>query len=229
MKHIGIVANTAEGASLCYKTIVSEAGKLLGNNKHPEISLHAYPLDKIDPKEEAGDWNGVAEIVNISINKLKSIGADFIIIPSNSPHYAMKQIKKLSELPLLSIVDVTVKECIEKGYKKIGILGLERTMSGGLYEIPLLEAGLTPIVPTKAERDIVNRVLWENVIPGNPTKETTKEVVTVIEQLKERDCDAVILGCTELPIIITEANSPLPSIDTTRLLAKKALEEAIAE
>ena len=227
MKHIGIVANTAEGASLCYKTIVSEAGKLLGKNKHPEISLHAYPLDKIDPKEEAGDWEGVAEIVNISINKLAAIGADFIIMPSNSPHYAITQIKKLSKLPVLSIVDVTVKECLERDYKKIGILGLERTMSGGLYEIPLQETGLIPIVPTKEERDIVNRVLWENVIPGNPTAETTQEVVNVLKQLKDRGCDAVILGCTELPIIITEANSPLPSIDTTRLLAKKALEVAI--
>lgn len=228
MQHIGIVANTAEGAALCYTAIVSESLKRFKKNRHPEITLHSYSLDQIDPKEEAGDWDGVAQIVCSSIKKLALTGADFVIMPSNSPHYAIKQIKADSLLPVLSILDVTVQECLDKGYRKIGILGLERTMSGGLYERPLLEAGLIPVVPTENERGIVDRVLWQHVIPGRPTKETTAEVIQVIEALKKRGCDAVILGCTELPIIVTAKNSSLPIIDTTRLLAQKALARAIA-
>ena len=152
LKHIGIAANTAEGAALCYKTIVVEAGKVLGKSIHPEISLHSYSLNIYDQKEDIKDWDGLAVIVNSSIEKLALTGADFIIMPSNHPHYAIKQIQSLSSLPVLSIVAITVAECQEKGYKTVGILGIANTMSGGLYETPLKEAGLTPVVPTKKEQ-----------------------------------------------------------------------------
>ncbi len=229
MKHIGIAAVTAEGAALCYKEIVSQAGKILGENIHPEISLHTFSHDKITQKEKIKDYKGVAIVLNNSIKKLALIGADFIIIPSNAAHYAIKQTQMMSPLPILSIVNVTVNECQKMGFKKVGVLGIEETMSGNLYINPLKKVSINPVVPTKKEQAIVNTVLWENVIPGNPTIETTKKVLGVIQKLKERGCDSVILGCTELPIIITKENSPLPFIDTTRLLARKALEYAIKE
>ena len=227
VKHIGIVGVTAEGASLCYKTICSEASKIIGLNRHPEISLHNQSFHKILEPFDKKDWKALAEIINGSINKLASCGANFAIIPANSVHFAFKEIQKISPIPVLSIVEIAAKECKEKKYKTVGILGVGITMSDGLFDEHFKKYGIEPVAPSKTEQKIISDVIYNEIVPAKATNNSARKIAEVISSLKKKGCDAVILGCTELPIIIDKSNSPLPFIDTTRLLAAKALEYAL--
>ena len=226
-KHIGIVGVSAEGASLCYKTICSEASKLMGLNNHPEISLHNQSFHKILEPFNKKDRKALAKIINNSIEKLASIGADFAIIPANSVHFAFKEIKKISPIPVLSIIEIAAQECKKKNYKKVGILGVGMTMSDGLYDESLKKYSIEPITPSKSEQKIISDVIYNEIVPAKVTDESINKIINVIKSLKEKGCDSVILGCTELPLVINKNNSPLPFIDTTRLLARKALEYSL--
>jgi aspartate racemase len=229
MKTVGIVGITAEGGALCYKTIVSEAAKKLGDYKHPEILLDNPQFYEILQAQRQDNWDKVAEICLNSINKLKSIGADFIIIPGNSIHFAFNKIVVKSPLPVISIVETAVEECWDRGYKKIAVLGVGITMSGGLFKEPVEKRGMTYQVPSQDDQELLNKIIYEEIVPDKVSQKSVELIVNLINKLKSGGCDAVILGCTELPIVVTEENSPLPIIDTTRLLAKKALELAIEE
>ena len=226
-KTIGIVAVTAEGAALCYRTIVAESARYLPPEVHPPIVLHNASLHIINERLRQRDWPGVAALVGDAIGKLVSIGAELVIMPANAPHHAATRIAAESLVPFLSIVDVSVAECSERGYTRVAILGIGLTMSDGLYEGPLRERGIEPILPTAEEQEIVNATIFDQIIPARVTRRGTQQVLEVIARLKRRGADAVILGCTELPIVVTERNAPLPFVDTTRLLARKALEHAI--
>ena len=227
MKHIGIVGVTAEGASLCYKTICEEATKLLGQYIHPEISLHNHSFSRIFEAQNKGDWKTVAALLLDSITKLHASGAEFAIIPANSVHYCFEEIREKSPIPLLSIVEITVKECKKQNYKKVGVLGTVLTMKNGLYKEPLESQGIEYIVPNQNEQSIINKIIFDEIITNKIANEGVAAMINVIQALKSQSCDALILGCTEIPIIINKKNSPLPLIDTTRLLAKKALEYAL--
>ncbi len=226
-KTIGIVAVTAEGAALCYRTIVAESARYLPPEHHPPIVLHNAPLHLINERLRRRDWPAVAAQVGDAIRKLVAIGAELIIMPANAPHYASAHIATACPVPFLSIVEIAADGCATRGYKRVAVLGIGLTMSDGLYETPLRERGIEPILPTEAEQAIINAVIFEQIIPARVTRQGTQRVLEVIARLKQRGADAVILGCTELPLVVTERNSPLPFIDTTRLLARRALEHAI--
>ena len=193
----------------------------MGLNHHPEISLHNYSFHKILEPFNKKDWESLSNIINDSMKKLASIGADFAIIPANSVHFAFKEIEKNSPIPVLSIVEIAAKECKGKNYKKVCVLGVGMTMSDGLFNQQLSHYGITPIIPLKGEQKIVNEVIY-NIVTAKVTDKSIKKIVDIISSLKEKGCYAVILGCTELPLIIDRNNSPLPFINTTRLLAIKA-------
>jgi aspartate racemase len=223
-KTIGIVAITAEGGSLCYRTIVAESATVLPPSVHPPVALYNPSLHLTNGYIQARDWQGLAAIVRDSIDKVVSIGAELVVIPANAPHYAASHFVPECPVPFVNIVETTVAACEAGGYARMAILGIGVTMSDGLYEQPLRDHGIEPIVPTAEEQTVINRVIFDHIIPARVTPASVQQIVDVMQQLKERGADAVILGCTELPIVIDESNSPLPFIDTTRLLARKALE-----
>jgi len=227
MKHIGILGITAEGASLCYQTIVSQSARILGENIHPTITLHTTSFNDILKAQKDSNWEKVSEICLGSIKVLKNAEADFVIIPANSIHYAYDLMKIKSPIPILSIVDVVLSECLEKKYKKVGILGIGITMSGDLYTKPLEDNDVEAFVPTEENQRILNEIIYKEIVLGIKNEESIRKVVTIIQDLKHQGVEAVILGCTELPLVITEDNSPLPVIDTTTLLAIKAVEKAL--
>lgn len=228
MKHIGIVGITAEGAALCYKTIVAQSARLVGQNIHPEISINNISFDQILALQKAKSWSGVAKLMCSSIQKLSSIGAEVAIIPANSVHYAIEEILRISPIPVLNLVDLVANECITRGFKKTAILGVGITMSDGLYERSLMNVGVETITPSVEVQSELNDIIYNEIVPGIYTEETTQKIVKILDDLRSSGCDSVILGCTELPILITEANSPLPFIDTTRLLAIKSLDYAFS-
>ena len=227
-KNIGIVGITAEGASLCYRTIVSESSVYLGHYHHPEIFLHNPSFHTILEAQKEKDWYEVARIVSLSIDKLTSIGAEVIVIPANSVHYAITEITAASPIPVLNMIELVAAECNKKNFKKVAILGVGITMSDGLYVQPLKNVGIEPILPTDEDQTIINTIIYEEIVPGKVTAHSIEIIVSILEKLKKQGCDGVILGCTELPIVITDSNSPLPFIDTTRLLAQKALEFSLS-
>lgn len=225
MKHIGIIGVSSEGAGLCFQTICSVSAKRMGKCQHPEISLHELSTQLYFDAQP--DWQKVASLLLISAKKLAEQGADFAIIPSNTMHFALEIAKKDSPIPFLSILDVAVNECIRRGFKKVGILGTTFTVDGGLYDHALRQVGIEKVEHSSSDQERINRIIFDGIVPGKVTPAMTPEILTVIASLKDKGAEAVILGCTELPILITDANSPIPTIDTTRLLAISALEEAL--
>lgn len=229
MKHIGIAGITVPGSLLCIDTIVAESYKHFGADSmiHPRITYTNPPLNEIETPMVEKDWKQVAADLLESVEILHKAGVDFVIIPSNSPHYAIKEVQDKAPIPVMSIVEVTVKECKKRGFKKVGILGVNVTMSDRLYEKPLKDLGIEPVHLSPERQKTVSDLIYDEIIIGKPTPETASKLKVFIQELKDMGCDSFIAGCTEIPVVITnEDESPLPFIDTTRQLAKKAFEKS---
>jgi aspartate racemase len=225
--HIGIVACSAEGAALCYKTICVEGERYFGAHSHPEVSIHSHSFGEYMQHIYRGDWSTVADLMLSSACKLKSIGADFVICPDNTIHQALPFIAARLPLPWLHIAEVVAAEALARGYKRLGLTGTRWLVDSAVYPEKLNAAGLEFARPSVAERDAINRLIMEELVRGIFTEPTVAYFQRVIERLKIAElCDAVVLGCTEIPLIINESNSVLPILDSTRLLARAALRRA---
>ena len=226
-QHIGIVACSAEGAALCYRTICAEGAAFFGPHAHPEISLHCHPLADYVDRLDCGDLRGVGELMLSSANKLAKIGADFLICPDNTIHQAFDYVEARSPKPWLHIAEVVAAEAINRGYKQLGLTGTRWLVDSEVYPEKLAARGLSWVRPTAAERDETSRIIMEELVYGVFKPEGVTYYQQVFARMKNEGCDAVILGCTEIPLIMNDANSPLPTLDSTRLLARAALRRAV--
>jgi len=224
---IGIVACSAEGAALCYRTICTEGEALLGKHAHPEIALHAHSLAAYVACLERGDWPGVGELMLASADKLRAAGASFLICPDNTIHAALPLIRTRSPLPWLSIADVVAARAAERGFRCVGLTGTRWLVASDVYPRALGERGIRLVLPAVAERDEISRIIMDELVGGIFKPASVACVERTIAHLKEQGCDAVVLGCTELPLIIGDANSPLPTLDSTRELARAALRRSM--
>jgi aspartate racemase len=227
VKHLGIIAVSFEGAALCYRAFCEKAMALAGDLSHPEVSVHNHSLKEYMDRIERGDWDGVADLMVSSVGKLAEAGVDFAVCPDNTVHLVFDRVAKESPVPLLSIVDVVSDECKKRGYSKVGVLGTKYTMQGRMYRDALAKRNIEMAVPDAKDQDKVNSVIFDELVPEGVTKSSVKALVDVVGRLKDAGCDAVVLGCTELPLVLNLGNSPLPVVDSTRLLALKALEYAL--
>jgi len=225
--HIGIVACSAEGAALCYRTICDEGPAVMGEHRHPEVSMHTHSLGDYMDCIHRDDWKGVADLMLSSAGKLKACGADFLICPDNTIHRAFAAVAERSPLPWLHIVEEVAAEARRRGFRRVGITGTRYTMESPLYPDVLTPHGIEHRIPSGPERDAIHRIIFEELVLGVFRPESVAVFLDAIEGLKAEGCDAVVLGCTEIPLIITPANSPLPVLDSTRLLARAALRKAI--
>lgn len=225
--HIGIVACSSEGAALCYRTICTEGATLLGPHAHPEVSLHTASLADYVRCLNGNDLQGVAELMLASARKLAAAGADFLICPDNTIHQALSLVEPHSPLPWLHIAEVVAAESAARGYHQLGLTGTHWLVSSEVYPEKLHARGLECVRPPDAERDEMGRLIMDELVCGIFRAETIAYFQKVIQGLRNRGCDAVILGCTEIPLIITDKNSPIPTLDSTRLLARAALCRAI--
>jgi aspartate racemase len=226
-EHIGIVACSAEGAALCYKTICVEGAQLLGPHAHPEVSLHTHSLAEYVQFLDRDDWHGVAELMLASARKLASIGADFLICPDNTIHNALRYVEPRSPLPWLHIADVVAADAAERGFQRLGLTGTRWLVESEIYPEKLTARRLDFVRPDDAERDEMNGIIMDELVYGVFKPEAVAHFQRVIGRMKDEGCDAVILGCTEIPLIVNDANSPLPTLDSTRLLARAALRHAV--
>src|SRR6516165_4906159 len=228
-RHIGIVACSAEGASLCYQTICVEGATLLGPHAHPEVSMHTPSFADYTALIYRGDWQGVGELMLASAEKLARIGADFLICPDNTIHQALPYIEGRSPLPWLHIAEVAAAEAAARGFQRVGLTGTRWLVESELYPEKLAGHGLECLRPTAAEREATNRIIMDELVYGVFKPEAVAHFQRVIERLKAEGADAVLLACTEIPLIMNDANSPLPTLDTTRLLARAALSRACSD
>lgn len=224
MKHIGIVDITTIGACICANEIVAQAAKIYPFDEHPEFTMHAFSFRRYKEHLIKQDWRGMGEVILESIVKLHGVGADFIVIPSNTPHFAIDLIQEKAPLKVMSILEITAEECVKRGFKKVAVLGTKYTMLGGLYDSILRQKGITAVVPDGTVCARIDHLIMNEIVPSKVMPESVERVRQDIRQIS---CDGVILGCTELPEVYNEKNLGILAIDTTRLLAHKALEFAL--
>jgi aspartate racemase len=228
-KHIGIIGCSYEGAALCYKTVCNEGSDYLGEHAHPEVSLHTHPLSEYMEYINKNDWNGVAELMISSANKLTGIGAQILICPDNTIHQSLPIVKTAIATPWLHIAEEVLLESRKNNYKKVGVLGTRFLMDGPVYRQKCKELGLGYIIPGGEERKHINKIIFEELVYGIIKEDSKKYLSGAIDDLKLQGCDAVILGCTEIPLIISPNDSSLPTLDSTRILARAALKKSIGQ
>jgi len=221
VRHIGIAACSAEGAALCYRTICVEGAQVLGGHAHPEVSMHTPSLEEYMQRIYRGDWEGVGEMMLGSAKKLAAMGADFLICPDNTIHQALPYVVPRSPVPWLHIADAVMGEARNRGYERIGLSGTRWLMEGPVYPAALVR-------PDAAEREEMNRVIMEELVRGIFPPEAVAFFQKVYGKMRDAGCQAVVMGCTEIPLVMSDANSPLPTLDSTRLLARAALRRALS-
>ncbi|WP_417464487.1 aspartate/glutamate racemase family protein [Kordiimonas sp.] len=227
-KHIGIVGCSAEGAALCYKTICTEGADIMGPHAHPEVSMHTPSLADYTACIYRNDWDGVGDLMLTSAHKLKSAGADFLICPDNTIHQAFDYVKARSPLPWLHIAEVVAHEAKARGFRRIGLTGTKWLTESEVYPSKLGAQGLEFVRPHEAARTEIGCIIMDELVYGTFKRESVAYFQKLIDRLRLEDgCDAVVLGCTEIPLIISDENASLPTLDSTRLLARAALRHAV--
>lgn len=228
-KHIGIVACSAEGAALCYRTICTEAASAMGKHSHPETTMHTYPLSEYLVHIRAGEWEKVGELMIRSARIVAEAGADFVICPDNTIHQAFELAVSQSPIPWLHIAEVVAEEARQKGFTRLGILGTKYLMTGPVYPNVLKKLGISYQIPPKQQREQIDNIIFGELVNGVFSEKSRLYFNEVMQDFKQTGCDGAILGCTEIPLIVEPNDCPLPTLDSTRLLAEAALRKALAK
>jgi aspartate racemase len=229
MKHIGIVAVSAEGAALCYRTICAEGAGLFGAHMHPEISMHTYPLADYVRHIAADEWDQVASMLAASAAKLRQNGAELLICPDNTVHRGLDLIRAHSPVPWLHIAEEVGQVAARRGFKRLLVLGTKSLMEGPVYPAKLRPRGIDFEVPPADRRTQIDRFIFDELVYGQLHASTRSVFGDIIAEGKARGSDAVVLGCTEIPLLIQDEHSSLPTLDSTRILARAALRSAAQE
>ncbi|MEO8434111.1 MAG: amino acid racemase [Pyrinomonadaceae bacterium] len=227
-KHIGIVTVSHEGAALCYQTICAEAAAVMGEHRHPEITMHSLPLADYLPFASKGEWKKVADLLLESVNKVAMTGADFAICPANTAHEAFEYLEPRSPIPWLHIVEVVGEAAKARGYAKLGVLGTKFLMEGKVYPSVLSKRNIEVVIPQPQQRMEINGYILGELVKGT-LKDSTKDYFRhSVDELAAAGCDAVVMACTEIPLILQPEDVATPLLDSTRLLAQAALKEALS-
>jgi aspartate racemase len=229
MKHIGILAHSAEGATLCYRTMWLEGVRRLGPHNHPEITLTGVAMHHALDAWNRGDLPRLRSIFMADAQKLAAAGADFFVLPDNTAHIALEAPGDPFPIPCLHIAEVVADQAVRDGRRRVAVLGTTWTMQGPVYPGAFGRRSLGWEIPDEADRKIVHDIIFEELCLGIFTDASRAAYVAIIDKLAERGCDAVALVCTEIPLLITADASPLPILDSTRLLARAAVDVALGE
>lgn len=229
MKHIGILAHSFEGATLCYRTTCLEGVRRLGPHLHPEVTLTGIAMHFMMDAYAAGDHRRVRELFQPEVEKLAAAGADFFICPDNTAHIALELEGQDFALPCLHIGEVVAEQAKVEGRRKVAILGTKYTMTGPVYPGALGRRGIEWAAPDEAERALINHIIFGELCLGIFKDSSRDAYLEIIQRLASEGCDSVALVCTEIPLLITADVSPLPILDSTRLLAAAAVATAVGE
>jgi aspartate racemase len=226
VEHAGILGHSIEGAALCLREFAAEGIRRLGPHAHPDVTLDCIALAESMPAWESGDLVTIRTILARSLERLAAAGASFFACPDNSAHLALEQPGESLPLPGLHIADEVAGCAAGEGYRRVGVLGTRFTMDGWIYPRALADRSIEHRVPDARDRAMVDAVIFDELVNGVFADTSRREYVRVIEQFRDDGCDAVALVCTEIPLLVGPDTSPLPVLDSTRLLAWAALEVA---
>lgn len=200
---------------------------MIGRHDHPEVSLHSFSLAEYMKSIDAGDWAGVAGLMLHSAEKLAKSGADFLVCPDNTIHQAFDLVEHRSPRPWLHIAREVAAEAKRRRYRRLAVLGTKYLMEGPVYRDALKAGGMEQRIPGAEQRQRMNQIIFDELVNGQSLQRSLAYYVEVIRGLKDEGCDAVVLGCTEIPLLVSEKDSPLPILDSTRLLAGAAVRKAV--
>lgn len=226
-KTLGILAHSFEGGALCFLTACREGSRKLGPHLHPTIVLSAIPMGLSMPGWESDQHESVGEHLAEGVCQLERAGADFYICPDNTAHIVLEQIADQLPLPGLHIAEVVCHEISMRGWKTVGLIGTNWTMTGPVYKAALANSGLEKRIPNELTRKRIDDAIFQELCQGIFRQDTTQLLIDSIVELKTQGAECVILGCTEIPLVVTSENSVLPILDSTRLLAKYSIESAL--
>jgi aspartate racemase len=226
MQHLGILAHSAEGAALCFRAFCQEGFRELGPHDHPDVTLDCIALARSMAAWDHGDHSSIRATLAVSVERLARAGADFFVCPDNTAHMALERPGAELPLPGLHIAEVVADRAAADGRTRVGVLGTRYLMDGPLYPRSFASRGIAAEVPDARDRHTINQIIFEELVNGVFTVSSRQEYIRVIERLAQRGCDAVALVCTEIPLLVTPGDSPLPTLDSTRLLARAAFEVA---
>jgi len=227
MKHLGILAHSIEGAALCFRAFCQEGFRELGAHEHPDVTLDCIALAKSMPAWEKGDHTSIRDTLSVTVERLAHAGADFFVCPDNTAHMALELPGEDLALAGLHIAEVVAARAARDGRTRVGVLGTKYLMDGPVYPRAFASHGIATEVPEAHDRHMINRIIFDELVNGIFTTTSRRECVRVIEQLAASGCDAVALVCTEIPLLVTPDASPLPTLDSTRLLAHAAFDVAV--
>jgi amino-acid racemase len=226
MEHAGILAHSVEGAALCLRAFAAEGFRELGPNAHPDVTLDCIALADSMPAWEARDYPAIRTILARSAARLAAAGASFFGCPDNSAHLALEQPGDPLPLPGLHIAAEVADSAARERRRRVGILGTRFTMEGWIYPRELAGRGIEHRVPAEEDRAVIDSIIFNELVNGVFSGASRREYVRVIQRLQRDGCDAVALVCTEIPLLVAPDTSPLPVLDSTRLLARAAFEVA---
>jgi len=226
-KHIGIVACSAEGAALCYRTICKEAAEYMGEHNHPEITMHTHPLSQYMVYIRKKEWEDVSRLMLSSTAILKQAGAELAICPDNTIHEAYPLVEPSSPIPWLHIAEEVAREANKNKYGKLGITGTKYLMTGPVYSSILKVKNIGCEIPDTADRKRIDDIIFSELVNGIFSENSRLYFNEIMQKFKDKGCEAVVLGCTEIPLLVDPNDSPLPVLDSTRILARAALKRSL--
>jgi aspartate racemase len=223
MLHIGILAHSADGAALCFLEMVREGARALGAHQHPEITLSILPMGPTFAAYDDGDLDAVNAHLRRTCQRLADAGCDFFVCPDNTAHIALDAARDPYPLPGLHICDVVAQQARRDGRLRVALLGTRWTMTGPAYPAAFARAGVGLLAPAPEEQGLIDRIIFDELCQGEIKASSREAYVRIIARMKDVGCDAVALSCTEIPLLVTPEASPLPTLDSTRLLARAAV------
>lgn len=229
MHHIGVLAHSADGAALCFLEMVRDSARRLGEHVHPEITLSILPMAPVMEAYEQGDLGTVRSHLVQTASRLANAGCDFFVCSDNTAHIALEADGPPFPLPGLHIAEIVAQRARTDGRRRVGLLGTRWTMSGPVYRSACARAGLEMVTPQADDCEYVNDVIFRELCQGVLRDESRREFIRIIDDLGHSGCDVVALSCTEIPLLITPEVSPLPTLDSTRLLARAAVSVACGD
>jgi len=228
-KHIGIVACSAEGAALCFREISRYSSQFMGKHRHPQVTLSCIAMREWMQAFDRADYKAVAEIMLRETEIVVKAGAEIAICPDNSAHLAFEHVIAKSTIPWLHIADEVGKEAVRIGFKHAALLGTRFTMAGPVYPKAFAKLGLKVISPSPEDQKLVDDIIFRELVNGIFPERSRLLYNEVIARMEQRGCDCVILGCTEIPLLVHPDDCPLPTLDSTRLLAHAAVQYALGK
>ena len=230
MKTIGLLGGMSWESTVTYYQVINETiKKELGGLHSAKCILYSVDFDEIETYQSRGEWDKSAEVLAQAAQALERAGADFIIICTNTMHKVATEIRRKITIPLLHIADTTATELKKSRIKKVGLLGTKYTMQQEFYKKVLQDNGIEVIVPDDADIEVVNRIIYDELCLGKITAPSKAAYLRIISELSQQGAQGIILGCTEIGLLVKQSDTSVPLFDTTLIHAEKAALDAIAQ